>query len=145
MADPVDISSMPDPSTIGLSPATQADPTAGMPAPEDLFRKYHGLFPEAQVDPDQLKEFMANPPGPAYEPTLRKSASMLTGLPRAAASYALAVPAGVASVAGQASGALGAALDPDDASNLLEQGRERGRQWAEHVSKLADYVPATKR
>ena len=145
MADPVDISSMPDPSTIGLSPATQADPTAGMPAPEDLFRKYHGLFPEARVDPDQLKEFMANPPGPAYEPTLRKSASMLTGLPRAATSYALAVPAGVASVAGQASGALGAALDPDDASNLLEQGRERGRQWAEHVSKLADYVPATKR
>src|SRR5882757_5166996 len=112
MADAVDISGMPDPSTIGLSPAKQADPTDGMPAPEDLFRKFHGLYPEAPVDKDQLSEFMANPPGKPYEPTLRKSASMLTGLPRAVAGYAAAVPAGVASMAGQGVGALGAALDP---------------------------------
>lgn len=145
MADVVDISGMPDPSTIGLSSAKQTDPTDGMPAPEDLFRKYHGLYPEAPVDKDQLTEFMANPPGQPYEPTLRKSASMLTGLPRAAAGYALAIPAGVASVAGQLVGAGGAVVDPENAASYLEQGRDRGREWAASVNNLANYIPATKR
>lgn len=150
MADPVDISGMPDPTSIGLSPAQQSDPSAGMPEPEDLYRNFYfrGSTPNANgkqgpVEPipkDVLDDFMAHPP---HNPSARETASSLTGLPRAAAGYALAVPAGVASIAGQGTGALGAALDPDNAGADLEKGRERGRAWAAKVNALSDYVPAT--
>jgi len=142
MADTVDISGMPDPTTIGLSPAAQTDPTAGMPAPEDLFRKYRGMRPTDPVAPGELAEFMKNPPDPNWKaPTLKETAQRLAGLPRAAASYAAAVPAGVASIAGQGVGALGAALDPTNAVEHLSAGRDRGREWSSKVNNLANYVP----
>src|SRR5271155_4106704 len=101
-----DISGMPDPADIGLSATAQVDPTAGMPEPRELFKKATGTYPATQY---ALDEFMKNPVNQGdYQPTLKKAASQLTGLPRAAAGYALAVPAAVASVAGQATGALGA-------------------------------------
>jgi hypothetical protein len=143
VADMADISDMPDPTTIGLKQAAPAD---DMPAPEDLYRKYRGLRPTDAVAPGEVAEFMKNPPDPNWKPpTLHSVASQLTGLPRAAAGYALAVPAGVASIAGQLTGAGGAALDPTNAADYLEQGRERGRKWAEGVNNLTNYVPATKR
>ena len=143
MADAVDISGMPDPGTIGLSPAGPGPDISSMPAPEDLYTKHYGSAPASK---DLLDEFMANPPPePTYQPTLKKSLSMLTGLPRAAAGVALAVPAGVASVAGQLSGAGGAIVDPTNAASYLEQGRDRGREWASKVNNLANYVPATER
>lgn len=144
--DSADISGMPDPGTIGLSPAAQVDPADSMPAPEDLFRKYRGIEPGVPVAPGEVEEFMKNPPDPNWKPpTLKGAASQLTGLPRAAASYAAAVPAGVASIAGQGVGALGAAFDPANAAEHLSQGRDYGRDWASKVNKLADYVPATDR
>jgi GNAT superfamily N-acetyltransferase len=146
MADAqVDISGMPDPSTIGLTSTAQTGQTdiSGMPTPEDLYTKHYGSAPASK---DLLDEFMKNPPAePTYQPTFKKSVSMLTGLPRAAASYAAAVPAGVASVAGQLTGVGGAIVDPEHAASYLEQGRDRGREWAANVSNLANYVPATER
>jgi hypothetical protein len=153
MADPVaddnvDISGMPDPSSIGLSPAAQADPTDGMPEPKELFKKATGTYPATQY---ALDEFMKNPVNQGnYQPTARKAVSQLTGLPRAAAGIALSVPAGVASIAGQASGAADAVAalgtgDTDLAGKALERGRDRGREWAKNVNNLANYVPATKR
>ena len=139
--DNVDISGMPDPGSIGLSPTAQADPSDSMPAPAELYKKHFGYEP---ANPYELATFMANPPDSAPQPTLKETASKLTGIPRAVAGYAASVPAGVASVGGQLTGALGAALDPDNASDYLEQGRERGRRWSAKVNKLADYVPATK-
>lgn len=151
----VDISGMPDPGSIGLDPAKQADPAADMPEPEDLYRKFHfggGALnangkhgPIEPIPKDALDDFMANPPSASASENFRKGASALTGLPRAAAGYASAVPAGVASVAGQATGALGAALDPENASSYLEQGRERGRRWSSNLSDyVTSHVPATK-
>lgn len=145
MADP-DISGMPDPSTIGLDPAKQSDPTEGMPTPQMLYAQHHMYDGPAYMNPSQadLDEFMAHPPEKPHKYTGKEVASGLTGLPRAAAGYALAIPAGVASIAGQGVGALGAALDPDHAGDYLEQGRDRGREWSAKVSNLANYVPATK-
>jgi hypothetical protein len=140
MADPIDISGMPDPSTIGLAPP---DPTAGMPDPAALYQQHHGYAP---ASPEDVADFMRNPdatPDVRKAKSARYGASELTGLPRAAAGYALAVPAGVASIAGQASGALGAALDPTNAENYLAQGRDRGRAWSAKVNNLANYIPAT--
>ncbi len=140
--DNVDISGMPDPGTIGLS---QPDPTEGMPEPRELFAKHYGYSPKSMnPSKEELDEFMANPPEPPRKYTAHEIASGLTGVPRAVAGYAAAIPAGVASIAGQASGALGAALDPENASSYLAQGRERGREWSAKVSNLANYVPATK-
>lgn len=153
--DNVDISGMPDPGTIGLDPAKQVDPSAGMPDPEDLYRQYHySPVPNANgkrgpmepIPQDLLDEFMANPPtNETAGKNFRHGASALTGLPRAAAGVASAVPAGVASVAGQATGALGAVLDPENAASYLDQGRERGRAWSSKIANLANYVPATER
>jgi hypothetical protein len=140
MGDPIDISSMPDPATIGL----KDDPTAGMPDPAALFKQHKGYDAPS---PEELGEFMRNPdatPDVRKEKSGREGLSMLTGLPRAAAGYAAAVPAGVASIAGQASGALGAALDPENAGDYLAQGRDRGRAWSAKVNNLANYIPATK-
>jgi len=143
-SDPADISGMPDPTTIGLSPTAQVDPTASMPEPKDLFKKYYGYEPPTQL---ALDDFMARGLSKEtdYQPTLKKAASQLTGAPRAAASLALSVPAGVASIAGQLSGTGGAIVDPTNAASYLEQGRQRGRDWAANVNNLANYVPATKR
>jgi hypothetical protein len=141
MADPVDISSMPDPTTIGLK---NPDPTDAMPTPAQLFKQHKGYDAQA---PEEVAEFMRNPdatPDVRKAKSGREGLSMLTGLPRAAAGYAAAVPAGVASIAGQATGALGAALDPDNASDYLAQGRDRGREWAAKVNNRANRVPATK-
>jgi hypothetical protein len=142
MADgDVDISGMPDPSAIGLSPVKQVDPADSMPEPAALFKKYYGYVPPTQL---ALDTFMKNPPDMNEKrPSLKETASALTGIPRAVAGYAAAVPAGVASVAGQGVGALGAAIDPTNAAAHLEQGRERGREWSADVNNLANYVPAT--
>ena len=141
-SDPADISGMPDPSTIGLSPQGQVDPTASMPEPKDLFQKYYGFAPPTQMALDDFMSRGLNK-DTEYQPTLRKAASQLTGLPRAAAGVALSVPAGVASIAGELTGAGGAIVDPTNAANYLEQGRDRGRAWAAKVNNLANYVPAT--
>jgi hypothetical protein len=141
MADPTDISNMPDPGTIGLAPP---DPTAAMPDPAALYTQHHGYAPQS---PEDVTEFMRDPdatPDVRKAKSGREGLSMLTGLPRAAAGYAAAVPAGVASIAGQASGALGAALDPENAGDYLAQGRDRGRTWSAKVNNLANYIPATK-
>jgi len=142
--DAVDTSDMPDPTTIGLKPpAPGGVDTGDMPTPAQLFKQHHGYDASS---PEDVAEFMRNPgatPAVRNEKSGRYGASMLTGLPRAAAGYAAAVPAGVASIAGQASGALGAALDPYNASDYLAQGRDRGRAWAAKVNNLANYVPAT--
>jgi hypothetical protein len=140
MADP-DISGMPDPSTIGLAPP---DPTANMPDPRALYKQHHGY--DAESD-EEVANFMRDPdatPDVRKEKSGRYGASMLTGLPRAAAATALAVPAAVAGGAGALTGSVGAALDPEHASEHLETGRERLRNWSQGVYKLSDYVPATK-
>jgi hypothetical protein len=142
--DTVDISGMPDPGTIGLDSAKQADPADGMPEPANLYQQHFGEPPRTK---EALDAFMANPPEKTHTPSIREAASALTGVPRTVAGYAAAVPAGVASIAGQATGALGAALDPASGhvSDYLAQGRQRGREWSEKVSNLANYVPATQR
>jgi hypothetical protein len=156
VADPVDISSMPDPGTIGLSPASQADPTDGMPDPETLYRKYHfggGLLnangkpgPMEDIPQDVLAEFMANPPDKdTASRNLKTGASALTGLPRVAAVYNPVTPtvAAVAGGAGALTGALGAALDPEHAAEHLETGHQRLRDWSSSVYNLANKIPAT--
>lgn len=154
--DPVDISGMPDPGTIGLSPAAQTDPTDGMPDPETLYRKYHfggGLLnangkpgPMEDIPKDALDEFMANPPDKdTASKNLKTGASALTGLPRVAAVYNPITPtvAAVAGGAGALSGALGAALDPEHAAEHLETGHQRLRDWSSDVYNLANKIPAT--
>jgi hypothetical protein len=139
--DTVDISGMPEPGSVGLTPE---DPTNGMPEPKALFEQHRG-YPAQSLE--ELDAFMRDPeatPDVRKAKSGREAASMLTGLPRAAAGYLAAIPAGVASIAGQGVGALGAALDPENAAEHLGQGRERGREWAAKVNNLADYVPATK-
>jgi hypothetical protein len=156
VADPVDISGMPDPGTIGLSPVAQADPTDGMPDPETLYRKYHfggGLLnangkpgPMEDIPKDLLAEFMANPPDKdTASKNLKSGLSSLTGLPRVAAVYNPITPA-VAAVAGGAgalTGAAGAALDPEHAAEHLETGHQRLRDWSSSVYNLANKIPAT--
>src|SRR3984957_8335835 len=129
---------MPDPATVGLAPD---DPTNGMPEPKDLYRKAMG---HDALSPADVDEFMRNPPNQGRPLSARQNLSALSGIPRAAAGYAAAVPAGVASIVGQGVGALGAALDPENAAEHLGQGRERGREWSAKVNNLANYVPATK-
>jgi hypothetical protein len=156
VADPVDISGMPDPGTIGLSPSAQADPTVGMPDPETLYRKYHfggGLLnasgkpgPMEDIPKDVLAEFMANPPDKdTASRNLKTGASALTGLPRVAAVYNPITPtvAAVAGGAGALTGALGAALDPEHAAEHLETGHQRLRDWSSSVYNLANKIPAT--
>jgi hypothetical protein len=151
--DPVDISGMPDPPQ-GYA-EQQSDPTAGMPSPEDQYRKFYfggGQLnangkpgPMEPIPQDALDEFTTNPPSSDVAKNLKHGASALTGLPRVAATAALAVPAAAAGGAGALTGAVGAALDPDNAEKHLEQGRERLRDWSSGTYKLADYLPATKR
>jgi hypothetical protein len=161
VADDVDISGMPPPPALGTSPAAQSDPTTDMPAPEDLYRKFYfgGGAPNAQgklgpIDPipqDALDDFMAHPP---HTPTARETASRLTGLPRIAATWNPVTPvvAAVAGGAGALSGALGAAGeyavgDPATASKRasedLQTGRQRMRDWAGGVYGWANKIPAT--
>jgi len=158
VADTVDISGMPDPADIGLNPAPAPDPTAGMPEPLDLWRKFHfGNLDMSTVQPgpgtmwnptkDQLDDFMANPP---ERPSLRKGVSAASGLPRAAAGYLAMVPAGVASVAGQLTGIPGAVAAAgtgrtDLIPDAFTQANDRGRRWSAAVNNLANYVPATDR
>lgn len=173
MADgDVDISGMPDPADIGLTPASasSADPTAGMPAPVNLWRKhwfgadaedpvkskklekqfrpYGEPVPNSQWDPspDQLNAFMANPPG---EPSLRRGLSALTGIPRVAAVWNPVTPtlAAAAGGVGALSGAGAALADlglghPERMTSDLEQGHQRMRDWSSNVYKAAEYFPS---
>jgi hypothetical protein len=154
MADQVDISGMPAPPQ-GYA-EQQSDPTDGMPSPEDQYRQFYfgggeknaatGKYgPTDPIPKDVLDDFTANPPSSSVAENLKHGASALTGLPRVAATAALAVPAAVAGGAGALSGAAGAAADPENAGEYLDKGRQRLRDWSSGVYKLADYLPATQR
>lgn len=141
--DTVDISGMPDPGTIGL--AQQDDPTSGMPDPKALFQQHHGYAPQSD---EEVTEFMRNPdatPDVRKAKSARYGLSELSGLPRiaAVANPVTPVAAAVAGGAGALTGALGAALDPDNAAKHLETARDRMRRWSQGTYNLANYLPAT--
>src|SRR5271154_4605501 len=98
---PADISDMPEPADIGLTP----DPTADMPEPRELFKKATGTYPATQYALDQ---FMANPVNQGdYQPTARKAISQLSGVPRAAINFVGAPIAGGVSLGTHILGGVG--------------------------------------
>jgi hypothetical protein len=147
MADPVDISSMPDPTTIGLK---NADPTDSMPTPAQLFKQHKGYDAQA---PEEIAEFMRNPdetPDVRKQKTARQGLSMLSGLPSIAAQANPVTPV-VAAVAGglnalpASAGAILAGTvgnDPDEAARLGEVARKKLMSGAGAVYNLANYLPS---
>jgi hypothetical protein len=156
--DQVDISGMPHPSTIGLTSTAQTGQTdiSGIPTPEDLYRKYYfgepgktalanvegKAGPIGPISKDALDQFMANPP---HVPTLRETASSLTGLPRAAAGLVTSMLGGGVSLATHAIGGTGAlvagAMRPDLLPAMESQVNDKAREWSAKVSNLGNYVP----
>jgi hypothetical protein len=142
--DQVDISGMPDPTSIGLGQNAPVD-ISSMPHPSSIGLNAAGdNHFYGTPDPNALT-------GNVTAADVKRGASALTGLPRVAAVANPITLAGAALAggAGALSGAVGAAGeymtgDPATASRRaeedLETGRQRLREWSSNVYKLAEYA-----
>lgn len=148
--DQVDISGMPPPPP---PQEAQDDPTAGIPAPLDLYKKayggqdpYHGVPKE--VGDEALANFMAHPPEnitPAEG--LKRSGEMLAGVPKAVAKVVGGIAGGLSSATahfGGAAGAAGALATGRESQipDIAADAQDRAHRWNKWWNDLADYVPA---
>jgi hypothetical protein len=142
--DQVDISGMPDPTSIGLGQNAPVD-ISSMPHPSSIGLNATGdNHMYGTPDPNAMT-------GNVTAADVKRGASALTGLPRVAAVANPVTLAGAALAggAGALSGAVGAAGeyvtgDPATASQRaaedLQTGRQRLRDWSANVYKLAEYA-----
>jgi hypothetical protein len=157
--DTVDISGMPDPTTIGLSPTAQADPTVDMPTPRQVY--YHrmgydkpGNMPKETPSDSEVQRFMSDPDAfpdmSKPQKTGRQMLSSLSGLPSIAAQANPITPV-VAAVAGGLNalpasiGAIGEVTignNPDEAARLGQVASDKLKSGAASVYNLANYLPS---
>jgi hypothetical protein len=157
--DTVDISGMPDPTTIGLSPTAQADPTVDMPTPRQVY--YHrmgydkpGNMPKETPSDSEVQRFMSDPDAfpdmSKPQKTGRQMLSSLSGLPSiiAQANPVTPVVAGVVGGLNALPASIGADLEgtignnPDEAARLGALASEKLRSGAGAVYNLANYLPS---